>query len=201
MIQRALLIAVCFFVFACTSQKTTDAVFSQIISGEENTTIAVSLVELKKAVVKHAIEEFKKDVEENKADADELSLRDHPFRYQGKIRAPLLSENATFALLEKEYGKRKTESTGPVDVLEETPTHFLLVYRQNIYEGTKKAEGVSTLKVLHTPLFQPVVEELKAKQASLKGPLWFESFIIDFDKALKEAKRDLQREHAIATNN
>lgn len=164
----------------------------------ENTKFSVSLATLKKSVIQHALGQFQEDIEKHRIKEDELSLRDHPFRYQGKVRAPLLSENQSFTLLEKEFGRRTPEGdTGPVDILEENGERFVLLYRQTIYEGAKKADDESTLRVFQATDFKPSEEEVKPKGANLGGSLWFESFIIDFDRAFREAKRDFETEEHI----
>lgn len=157
----------------------------------------ISLQELKRTVSKHVLERFQKELEQNAVDADELSLRDHPYRYKGKLRSPITPGEDRFSLLEKEYGKRAVEEAGPVDTLENSSVHFLLLYRNTLYEGTFVTENRSTLRVLQTPGLQPVVEEIKSKNAPFRGSLWFQSLVIDLDRALKESKRDVKTETEI----
>lgn len=162
----------------------------------------VSIEMLKRLSILHAETLFQEDLKNHRLNAEEVSLRDYAFRYEGRTHPPLAFEVTRPWMAEREFGKRDMDKTveGPVDVVVDSPKRFVLFYRNIAYVGQKISENESSLKVFDTEPFEKSVEEVKTKDSNLKDSLFFNSLILDLDKTLADGTRNRYAEWEILRN-
>lgn len=178
-------------IIGCASQETVVR-SPQSILADRQATLTVPIATMRETIVRYVIDLFQTDLKNQKIDPEETSLRDHTFRYRGKTHPPIAS--SSFTLTEKEFGKIKLEVEGPLDILEDTPTHFLSLYRQTLFDVACTNDQKCTLSVKYTKPLAPIAEEVRVKTQEIKQPLWFNSLVLDVDASIEDSIRDVTTE-------
>lgn len=175
-----------FLLVSCASQQPIE------VTAMQDFIFPVKLATLKKYTEVFIEEDFKKSQESRKRH-EVLSLKEHSYRFHGKLHPPLDEVKSHF-LLRREFASAEDAMRVAYETVEEDSNHFLLLYQNHFYEGRALTGGKSRLYVSKAETFYKVKELVSMENSLEDKPLSFESNTIDLDKTLKDAKRALARE-------